>query len=123
MCRWKMAGPTTYPKISPIGRQMWLILIFPYNWGLFLAYFGTFATPAFTHFYRYTPKKCFASSKSSNEESSPRNKPHDTLTPFPCHRTPKKGLKSGILQFCPEKEPKWYRIRLKLCGHIGLILF
>jgi hypothetical protein len=59
--------------------------------GPFLAYFGTFATPAFTHFYRYTPKKCFASSKSSNEESSPRNKPHDTLTPFPCHITPKKA--------------------------------
>ena len=24
--------------------------------GPFLAYFGTFATPVFTHFYRYTPK-------------------------------------------------------------------
>lgn len=71
---------------------------------LIMAYFGTFATLVFTHFYRQTPKTFFASSKLSNEESSPRNKPHDTLTALPCHITPKKGLKSGILQFCPERD-------------------
>ena len=123
MCRWTMAGPTTYPKISPIGRQMWLILMFPYNWALFLAYFGTFATPVCTHFYRYTPKNDFLFQKLSNEESIERNKPHDTLTALPCHITPKKGLKSGILHFFHEKGPKLYGIRLKLFGHIALRLF
>lgn len=59
--------------------------------GPFLAYFGTFATPVCTHFYRYTPKNDFLFQKLSNEESIERNKPHDTLTALPCHITPKKA--------------------------------
>ena len=35
MCRWGTVGPTTYPKISLIGRKIWLLLIFLCNRALF----------------------------------------------------------------------------------------